>query len=216
MNALTLENLISDKSVLNIYVFGTHLYGCASENSDVDYIVITSDDLLDRENIKCGKHDFNLYSEKTWVEKCKNNHINALEVISISDAKFIIKETVRFDVIINPIKLRQSISATVSNSWAKANKKLNVEKDYSPILAKKSLWHCFRILLYGIQVAEFGRIVDFNTANYLYEEIINSDETNWKFFKNKYQEPLNNLRTKFRTYMESEWEEFKKEYGYQK
>lgn len=209
MNILTLQNLIDDKSVLNIYVFGTHLYGCATENSDVDYIVITEDDLLDGENIKCGNNDFNFYSFDNWLEKCHNNHINALEVMSITDSKFIIKESVKFDVNIDLIKLRESISATVSNSWAKANKKLNVQKDYSPTLAKKSLWHCFRILMYGIQVAKYGKIINFEESNYLFDEIFNDESNDWKYFKNKYQMQLNNMRTEFRKYMENEWIEYK-------
>ena len=115
-----------------------------------------------------------------------------------------------YDVPINLIKLRESISATVSNFWAKANKKLNVKKDYNPYIAKKLLWHCFRILMYGIQVCKYGKIVDFKEANYLYDEIVLNECNDWSFYKNKYQKRLNNMRTEFRTYMEDKWREYKK------
>ncbi|MNR15785.1 hypothetical protein D3C85_1323410 [compost metagenome] len=73
-----------------------------------------------------------------------------------------------------------------------------MEKDYNPYIAKKSLFHSFRILKYGIQIAKYGRIFDYTEANYLWEEI-NSFETNdWEFFKTKYQPVYNELKSQFK------------------
>lgn len=212
LNLFNVESFINDSGVLNIYVFGSYLYGTATENSDIDYIIIVKDDFwFDGENIKIGKNDFNFYTESNWKYRCDTCHINALEVMSITDPKFILKETIKFEVSKGLIKLRQSVSAVVSNSWAKANKKLNVEKDFDPFIAKKSLWHCFRMLNYGIQICKFGIITDFTSMNHLYNEIVNNESNDWKSYKLKYQEQLNSMRTQFRLYMEKEWIEFKKE-----
>ena len=212
---MNLDSLFYNDKVLNMYCFGSHLYGSERPDSDMDIIVITTNDFgYDGETITTLDdgitYDFSIYSEDSWLKKCEDNHINALEVISIPMSINIIKESKRFEVKINLIKVRESISATVSNSWAKANKKLNVEKDLNPHIAKKSLWHCFRILMYGIQVCKLGKIVDFKEANYLYDEIVLNECNDWTFYKNKYQETLNNMRTEFRTYMEDEWREYKK------
>jgi predicted nucleotidyltransferase len=146
-----------------MYVFGSHLFGTNKYNSDIDVIVITTDDYgRCDENILVDNYDLNFYSETKWVDMCVKNHINTLEVSSIPyDSPYIIKHTRDFTVNVDLIKLRQAISAIVSNSWSKANKKLNVKKDFAPFIAKKSLWHCFRMLMFGIQVCEYGRIVIF-------------------------------------------------------
>ena len=211
INNQFLDTLLLDDRVLNIYVFGSHLYECNRPDSDIDLIVVTTNDYgQDGETITDGNCDFSIYSDDSWKLKCENMHINALEVISTQKEEFILKETKRFLVNMDLIKLRESISATVSNSWAKANKKLNVEKDYNPHIAKKSLWHCFRILMYGIQYAKYRTIINFQEANNLYNEIVLNECSDWKFYKNKYQERLNNMRTEFRSYMAKEWIEYKK------
>ena|ERR1035437_5955832 len=218
-NEINLTSLYASDKVLNMYVFGSRLYGNNRQDSDYDVIVITTNDFgLDGETItwynpeEKVNFDFSIYSEDSWIKKCENNHINALEIDAIQHSETMcnLKKRRLYSVPINLIKLRESISATVSNSWAKANKKLNVEKDFNSNIAKKSLWHCFRILMYGIQVAKYGKIVDFKEANYLYDEIVLNECNDWKFYKNKYQEKLNNMRTEFRTYMEDGWRDYKK------
>ena len=43
----------------------------------------------------------------------------------------------------------------------------------------------------------------------MYDEIVNNETNDWLFYKSKYQPHLNSLRTKFRLYMDVEWETFK-------
>ncbi len=40
----------------------------------------------------------------------------------------------------------------------------SVEKDFAPRVAKKSLFHCFRLLNFATQIARGGRIVDYEYA----------------------------------------------------
>jgi predicted nucleotidyltransferase len=210
---INLENLINNPDVYNIYIFGSKLYGTSNDKSDTDYIVVASDNFgHNRETIEAGNTSINIYSESTWSEMCEKMNINALECLSIRDKNFIIKETREYNLSNNVIELRKSISSVVSNAWAKSHKKLTVEKDYSPYIAKKSLWHCYRIILFGIQICEKGYIYDFSQANYLYNEIVENQSNEWDFYKRTYQESLNKLRTKFRSYMEKEWLNYK-QYG---
>jgi hypothetical protein len=55
------------------------------------------------------------------------------------------------------------------NSFAKAGKKLDVEKEHYK--GKKSLFHSLRILMFGIQIAKAGRITNYGEANDLWKEI---------------------------------------------
>jgi hypothetical protein len=56
--------------------------------------------------------------------------------------------------------LRKKISAICNNSWVKASKKLNLveEDDYTGL---KSLFHSFRILSFGIDLAKDNKINSF-------------------------------------------------------
>jgi hypothetical protein len=79
-------------------------------------------------------------------------------------------------------------------------KKLTVEKDYSPYIAKKSLFHSLRILIEGIQIAKYQKIIDYSQANYLWEEIVNNKVNDWSYYKEKYQPLYNKLNSEFRIY----------------
>lgn len=212
---MTLNSLIENKNILAIYPHGSQIYETLKDKSDLDYIVIIENDYNIEEQVSLYDEtikrnlDFNFYTEKKWIEMCDLNHIDALESMSVIQHNLAIKNNKQFEVIIDKIKLRRSISSVVSNAWSKAHKKLTVDEDYSPYIAKKSLWHCFRILMFGIQIYKFGKIVDLTEANSLYDEIVNCEINDWIFYKIKYQPKLNKLKTEFKKYSEKEWINFK-------
>ena len=138
----------------------------------------------------------------------KQNHIVALECCFLPE-DCIIKETKKFKYDVDLIATRIAISSIVSNSWVKGKKKFEVEKDYNPLIAKKSIWHCFRILMFGIQACKYGKIIDFKEANSLFKDIMEAPD-NWKYFKTNYQQKLNELKTEFKKHSEKEWIEFTK------
>jgi len=191
-------------------MFGSHVYGTATEHSDEDFIVITKDNSLfeSGSNIKGEDGDFNFYSIETWKRMCIANHINCLEVKSLP-IEFRIKEEMIFPFDVDLVNLRKSISSTVSNSWSKCHKKLTVEKDFDPHTAKKSLFHVFRICDIGIQVARYGSIKDYTSMNFLYDEIVNCSEVEWTYFKEKYQEKRNKQISIFRVLTTDAWSQFK-------
>ena len=87
----------------------------------------------------------------------------------------------------------------------KAKKKLIVEKDYDPYIGKKSLFHSLRIILFGIQIAQYGKIINYEEAN-IYYDIVKSEIIEWEYFKKKYQPIYNNLKTEFRKLAEKKRE----------
>ena len=93
-------------------------------------------------------------------------------------------------------KIRQSFSGTASNSWAKAHKKMTVEKDLDMYRGMKSLFHSLRILMFANQICETGDIYDFNEATPLWWEIYSHNEWTWEQFKAEYKPLYNKLRSK--------------------
>lgn len=200
-----LEQLINNPQVLNIYQWGSRVYGCYTDNSDYDYNVIVTDDYdILKDNIEINNNHFNFYTLSEFEEMIKLNRIEALESAFVSD-EFKIKEKIKFNLQINLVELRRSISKVCSNSYDKCRKKLTIEKDFNPYIAKKSLWHYIRILLFGIQCVKYGEIVDYTEANKYYKDVVLNENNTWEYYKSNWHLFCNNLRTEFRKYTEEAW-----------
>ncbi|WP_286077485.1 nucleotidyltransferase domain-containing protein [Thomasclavelia cocleata] len=189
----------NNPNILNIYQHGSRVYGTASEKSDYDYICIVEDDFFDKEILLEGNHDYHFVSKSYWIKKCKDNNLDFCECYFLPD-EYKVKETFVPEFTLKKSKLRSNFSHISSNSFVKCKKKLTVEKDYNPYIGKKSLWHSFRILMFGIQMLETGKIYDYSCANFLYDEIVNNPENDWNYYKEKYQKLYNSYKSKFRSF----------------
>ena len=171
---------------------GSHVYGTNKSTSDVDLIIITKDDqTFENRTFQDDKtYDCAFYTVSEFSDMAQRNHIDVVESLYAPE-KYKLKEHVEIPFILDPEKIRRQFSATASNSWSKAFKKLADTEDYNPYIGKKSLFHSLRIYTFGIQLLRDGEI-DFSSANHLYEPIMNSD--NLKEFQ-----PLrNSLRSEFK------------------
>lgn len=204
-----LNQLIENDKVLNIYQWGSRVYGCFTDKSDYDYIVIVLDEYENfTSNLEIDNKHFNFYKISEWNGMIKRNTIETLECL-FADKDFIIKETISFDIKINLIELRKSISKVCSNAYDKSRKKLTIEKDFNPYIAKKSLWHCIRILLFGIQCCKYNRIVNYSEANKYYKDIVLNESVDWNYYKTKWHKFCNELRSEFRKHTQLEWLKYK-------
>ena len=197
-----LEQLKTNTNVIKIIKFGSVVYRTETPKSDVDYIVIVTDDyeLVDRQ-IKTDMEDFSFYRESEWLKMIDDCDVRCLETESSSIYEYVKGSPYYCYVSLDYDKVRSSISKTSSNSWVKCKKKYTVEKDYDPYKAKKSLFHSLRILMFGIQIMKYGMIKDFKEANYLHKEIIEdnwNDDKSWEYFKERYQPLYNKLKTQFK------------------
>lgn len=200
---------LDNPNVLNIYQWGSRVYGCYTNKSDYDYNVVVTDNYEHFvDNIETNNIHMNFYKLSTWEEMIKRNKIETLECL-FAENQFIIKETIKFNIEINLVELRKSISQICSNAYDKCRKKLIIEKDFAPYTAKKSLWHCIRILLFGIQCAKYERIIDYTEANKYYEDIVLNESNDWNYYKSKWHVFCNNLRSEFRKHTEGAWIEWK-------
>lgn len=193
---IVLEKLIVDPNVLNIYVFGSHMYGTTDEQSDTDYICVL------KEYVESDNINIHHYTVAQFQNMLNNCDIQMLECY-FADKQFILKEEHKFTFTLNRANLRSSISTIASNSWVKGKKKLIVTGDYDLRLAIKSIFHSMRILNYGIQVATEGRIVNYGAMNYVLADIWKMSETYqrmelWNAIDQKYRSSFNHMSSDFK------------------
>lgn len=197
------EKLIQEllEAALNIYSYGSVVYGTYAEGvSDKDIIVVVPDtyDAFDEYQYTSNdQYNYTFYSYTKWQTMLKQHDVCAIESYFLP-LRHKLKETAPIYVTIDISKLRESFSHVASNSWVKCKKKLTVEKDFAPRIGKKSLWHALRILDFGIQIAKYGNIRNYNNMNYLYDEIVNCNVNDYAYYKEKYQALYNSLKSEFR------------------
>jgi len=198
---LTMQNLQANK-IVGLYEFGSLVYGTAHENSDYDYVVIldVSDELY--EHFENKDLDIHIFSIESFKHKLIEHDIMVLE--TFFNPHPIIKYDVDFKL--DLVKLRHKISAIVSNSWVKAKKKVLLE-DEDSFIGWKSLFHSVRLLSFGIQMAELGRIEKFDGLVDFWNELLtkmnNGDDITKVMAEIKPQHNVN--ATKFRSLTPKEY-----------
>jgi predicted nucleotidyltransferase len=192
-NILNKTNL-SEDDILAVYSYGSRVYGTARKNSDYDYIVILRNN-KPNEQYSDSLININYYTANEHQGRLNDHEISALECYFLDD-QFILKKSNIFGFKLDLVKLRHSLSAKSSNSFVKAKKKLTVEKDYDLDLGRKSLFHSFRIIDYGKQIATHGKIIDYGSCNELFNEIMNC--YTWKQMYDDYKKRYNQLCSEFR------------------
>ena len=188
--------LRKDKDFIAIVPFGSMVYGTNNIKSDHDYIIIMKDlfSWNGEEVALSEKFNLHFYSESLFKNKLNMQDIAILECLWSSNHPYI--ENIKNTYQLHKAWLRESVSAKSSNSWVKAKKKIEKEQDF--YVGKKSLWHSLRILMFGIQIAKYGKIINYGEANYLYDDIVNNPINNWKYFNGTYKKLYNSLSTEFR------------------
>lgn len=189
-----IEKLKINKNVKNIYLFGSKVYKTDNENSDFDYIIVCNK--KDKEQIVLEDMNISFYEIDEWEYFAKENDVKFIECIFLNK-EFKIKETYIPKFEINKEKLHSSFSRVASNSFVKMKKKLTVDKDYNPYIAKKSLFHSLRLLMFANHILKYNNI-DYQEANYLYDEIVNNESNDWQYYHNKYKPIYNKLKSKLR------------------
>lgn len=188
------------EDLLSVFPYGSRVYGTANENSDYDFIVVSRDGsakndfAVTQENLSC-----HFYDETSFQEQLSKHKISALECFFLPPGKLELNKK-NFIFKLNLETLRSSISEKASHSWVKSKKKFEVEKDKDVYIAKKSLFHSFRIIDFGTQIASQGKIVNYSSCNDLWEDIYTDPSEQWDTYKEKYQELFNARMTEFRKF----------------
>jgi len=181
---------IHPSRVKGCYVFGSRVYGTASEDSDWDIILIANTSTYEIE-IKSGDLNIHVITPDIALKYAKENHIKAIECIFAPDWARIIEFP--FNFVYKENSFRHNISHTVSNSWVKAKKKIE-QGDY--YIGIKSIFHSLRIANFGIQYSKSGSI-EFDSCNWIWNEITER-EWDWTQLKERWQPLRNEYLSEFR------------------
>ena len=183
----------SPNNIVGLYPFGSRIYGNNVDTSDYDFICIVKDGPKETQ-ILTPDVNVNIYRKNYVLTLYLKNDIKALEIACLPKDKILIDG--RFCFCRNITELRGSISEKSSHSWVKAKKKFEKEQDIKA--GKKSLFHSLRILDFGIQVAEKGRIENYGSMNTIYKEILEMESVIWDDYDKKYRELYNSMKTRFK------------------
>jgi len=164
-----LEQLGITEDILNIYPYGSRVYGNANETSDSDYVIVTKAGMLKSGGFKQNAISNKarniqgvLYSRSGFIDAINNYEITALECLSLPD-EMLIKKAWNFKIQKWEDKeFIKSIIIKMSASWYSAD---NYAKDDYKDLAKKGIYHAIRILMFAEQIKEHHKVVDFTVAN---------------------------------------------------
>lgn len=180
-----------DEKFIRAYKYGSRVYGCHTEDSDYDWIaVVESDDPNLYYSVEFANTNFTVYSEQNFIKKIQEHHISALECIfQKEDDPFVKYFKLDTD------KLRRAISSVSSNSYVKCKKKLKHGDEY---IGLKSMFHSLRILNFGMQIAKYGKIVDYSSANYIKTMVFNLNTNDWEVVDRRFKPIYNAFKTHFK------------------
>lgn len=182
--------------------YGSFLYK-NKKPSDYDFIIVTDKDYFQESfELEGVKFEVTNYKKEQFLDLLKKHEIAILECIFIDSDKHMSAEIKNYfdNFKIEKEQLRESLSSKSSNSYVKAKKKLIIEEDFDLNVSLKSLWHSFRILKFGIDIAKNGNINP-ESCNNLYEQIkmdyivFGND---WDKIHKKYKPLYNDLASEFK------------------
>ncbi len=196
MKKITVSDLTNDPNILNIYQFGSFVYGTNNANSDEDYIIVC------KEWFDTYNTDIHCFTVQQFQNLLDNCDIQMLECQFLSKENIILEKH-KFIFNLDKEKLRISISTITSNSWVKGKKKLIVMGDYELNTAIKSVFHSLRILDFGLQICNNGKITNYKAMNYVLFDLQKLSEQYkyldlWDKINEKYKKVFNALSTSFK------------------
>lgn len=190
---------LNNSDILNCFQYGSRVYGNSRKDSDYDFIMIVKNKNTDQ--FSDNLINVNFFSPEGHQHRLNEHEISALECHFLAP-EFVWKDTKKYSFKLDLSKLRHALSAKSSNSLVKAKKKLTVElekgvEENPEDVGKKSLFHAFRIIDFGIQIAKNGKIENYGSCNDLFKEIIYS-YSNWNELFEEYKKKYNEICTEFR------------------
>jgi len=198
IESLKRDNPFNPSKATNIYQYGSHVYGTVGPQSDFDVIAVSD---IEESHIQFHWKDFNctVFSTEEFETRLAEHDMTMLECIFLPD-KFIISncKDYRKTFELDKYQLRRAVSKKASNSFVKAKKKLIVKESFDPYVAKKSLFHSLRIPIFGMQIAEYNRIIDYQAANQFWPQIRDCGHNDWGYYQKKFKPVFNKIMTEFR------------------
>lgn len=196
-----LKALKIDEPVLNVYRYGSRIYGTADQNSDHDFIIVTKGAMLQSGAFKQNAISSDnrniqgvLYSRSGFTDAINNYDISALECLSLQPIDVLMStwpfKVQKWD---NKVMIKKIISK-VSASWHTADMQA---RDGFKDRAKKGIFHALRILNFALQLKVNQRIDDFGSTNWIWEDfrMMDDEEFDTRDYLKERDEQIEQLRS---------------------
>lgn len=187
---------------ISVFAHGSRVFGTDTTTSDRDHEVIVEGGWDGPEQVEVGDapnvRQYTFLTRSRWLREADECTVLFCECAFLPPELSVIP-LVPEGWAPDAEKVRRQFSRTASNSWVKCKKKLIVPESFDPHVGKKSLWHSLRILMFGIQILEHGRIVDFREANPLFAEVMGTPD-DWDAIDARFRPLRNELRSRFRSH----------------
>lgn len=189
--------------IKNIIIYGSQVYGTARPGSDYDIILIAGH-LMAHEEKKVSFNgillNIHIITPDKFLSDLKIHNIMNLECLFAPDWARL-QEKLVLPVEINIKKLIKNNLAQSYTSWNNGKMKI---MDYDFYRGLKSVFHSLRMLMFANQILADGKIVDFSVATNLYSEIVDCDEIDWDYYKEKYLPLKIELEEKLKSFAKDE------------
>jgi len=175
-----------DAEVHSLFRVGSRVYGCATEASDEDFLVVLfkgKQDLVFRPGINITVH-----TVESFQAALDRHSIFALECL-FSPPETRLKSGRPFPFKLDRKKLIERATETSASDRRKAEKLFTAEWEPS----KKKLYHSIRVLMFARQILDKGRIYDFGEANTVWTAIRDNESLDWADYQTHlvgFTEPL--------------------------
>lgn len=180
----TPEKIISEleikEEIIAIYPYGSRVYGTASEYSDHDYVLVAKNSILDSGSFKnnaVSNKDYTiqgtLYSRGGFTDAINNYEMPAMECLSLTPEQIVLKKW--------PFKIqRWNTNEMVKKVIEKASASRHIADQQAKggyeDRAKRGMYHALRILMFGNQLKEHQKIVDFTESNELHRKMMDIED----------------------------------------
>ena len=165
--------------IWNIFPYGSQIYGTADEYSDFDYIIVYKRSILPSGSFKdnaISSSDREIqgtcYSRGGFIDAINNYQMSALECLFLPE-DMIVKKTFDFKISkFDKKEFSKKVITLASSSWHNA---ILSYKDDNFEYVSKNIYHALRILNFGIQIKETGKIYDFGSMNIIKSKIYDDE-----------------------------------------
>lgn len=179
---LLLQIIPNSENLYCGFSFGSRVYGNYSDLSDYDFILIYNN-IQPIQQVVNDKYTFNITTKEMFQKDLNEHKPYALECFFLDSQKVLLNPAKNFNFSLNYEKLRSAFEQKADNEFLLFRERFN-SGDF--IRGKKCLFHSIRILLFGLQIKKYGKIIDYSQANFIWENIKSSNNLHYGYYESKY------------------------------
>jgi hypothetical protein len=182
-----------------LYPCGSRVYGTQQPYSDYDFFAIKEG--VEAGDMERGLLNLKMMSPGHFQNLLDEHRPSALECLFLPKELVVTQPSVPWKFELSLPKLRHSFARLASRDFVRAKKKFVSPYEWAKQerrRGKKSLFHSLRLMMFGAQIAEHGKIVDYSEANKIYEEIMENTSEDWEDYSARWKPEYNRLCTEFR------------------